>query len=165
MKRISLLILPILLCIILIACDTTGETTSTSSTNSKLESETNESSATSSNESSKDNSVSNTSSEASEYSKEEVSGEQGNQNLQKEFEVSVTINGTTALGNAGFSIKSGYNKTHKIVLSGTADAINAIDSSKIKADIDVSSTSSIGTFEYLIIYTVPNNVNIVSTSA
>ena len=40
-----------------------------------------------------------------------------------------------------------------------------MDISEITADVDVSGTSSVGKFEFLIIYSVPENVTVVSTSA
>lgn len=162
MKRFALLLLPVLLCIILIACDTTGENVSDASNqasteNSKTESSVNESSAESTVDESEQSSVE--SSSIPDESNTESS------KIREEFDVSVTIHGTTALGNAGFSVKSGYAKNQKITVEGDKDVIAALDISKITADVDVSGTSSVGKFEFLIIYSVPENVTVVSTSA
>ena len=162
MKRITLLLLPILLCIILIACDTTGEN---ASGNSDIESNITESIV-----SDEASSVESNSGESSATATEDssISSESSSfvpLTVQKEFEVSVTLHGVTALGNAGFSVKSGYQKTQKITLEASQDVINALDTSKITADVDVSGTASVGTFEFLILYSVPENVEIVSTSA
>lgn len=165
MKRLTLLLLPILLCIILIACDTTGEnvsnisqSTSNDNDESSLSSDgsTDESTATSTE--SNDASVEESSSASNESSED-------SSKIQEQFDVSVTIHGTTALGNAGLSVKSGYAKNQKITVEGDKDVIGALDISKITAGVDVSGASSIGTFEFLIIYSVPENVTVVSTSA
>ena len=162
MKRITLLLLPILLCIILIACDTTGENASGNSDT--------ESNITESIVSDEASSVESNSGESSATATEDssISSESSSfvpLTVQKEFDVSVTLHGVTALGNAGFSVKSGYQKTQKITLEASQDVINALDTSKITADVDVSGTASVGTFEFLILYSVPENVEIVSTSA
>ena len=161
MKRLTLLLLPILLCIVLIACDTTGENISNVS-------DVQESDNASGNESniSKSESTADSSSSATQESSTPNESEGSNlTTIQKEFDVSITLHGTTALGNAGFSVKSGYAKMQKITLEGDKDVIESLDTTKITADVDVSSATSIGTFEFLIIYTAPENVNIVSTSA
>lgn len=163
MKRLSLLLIPILLCSALIACDTTSETISDFTTESSYASsnpvdESNtESSFENNNE---EESIENQeSSEPTESSNSEPSV------IQKEFEVSVTVNGTTALGNAGLSLKSGYTKNQKITIKGRSDEFASLDASKITATVDVSSVNSIGTFEFLIIYSIPDNFETVSTSA
>ncbi len=166
MKRLTLLLLPILLCIILIACDTSGENTSEvsnfSETESSIGSESNISKTESSEEST---STENNSSTTEESSNTTDNSDSATTTIQKEFEISVTLHGTTALGNAGFSVNSGYAKNQKITIEGTKDVIDAFDSSKITADVDVSGASSIGTFEFLIVYKVPENVKVISTSA
>jgi hypothetical protein len=162
MKRFALLLFPVLLCIILIACDTTGENVSDASNQasteiSQTESSVNESTAESSVDESEQSSV-----ESSSTPDESITE---SSKIREEFDVSVTIHGTTALGNAGFSVKSGYAKNQKITVEGDKDVIAALDISEITADVDVSGTSSVGKFEFLIIYSVPENVTVVSTSA
>ena len=137
MKKIALLLLPIILCIVLISCDTTGENVSSvSKTESNVTNESTVSKEDSNDITSNDNnSVTEDSSVSSESSSFVPL------TVQKEFDVSVTLNGTTALGNAGFTVKSGYQKNQKITISSTQDVIDAIDTSKIKK-IKVVSLSS-----------------------
>ncbi len=165
MKKFALLLLPILLCIILIACDTSSETLSgnsqTESTNSSNDTaSSNDSSANTESSYSDDSSAATESSEATDESYSD-----SDTIIEKEFEVSVTLHGTTALGNAGFSVKSGYTKTQKVTVQGQKDVLDSLTSEQIKADVDLSGVSSEGAVEFLIIYSVPDGVTIKSTSA
>lgn len=163
MKRIALLLLPILLCLILIACDTTSETVSEAT---QSESNENNQSSNTTEASKSESSVEASDSTSSEENP--VSDTESNNDastIQKEIEVSVTLRGTTALGNAGFSVNSGYENIQKVVVEGEKDKIESLDNSKVTAEVDISSASSIGTFEFLILYTVPENIEIISTSS
>ena len=166
MKRLTLLLLPILLCILLFACDMTSENVSSISDIPEVESSSGNESHVSITETSEESTSTDNNGSATEDSSEPTESSNGEPaTIQKEIDVTVTVNGTTALGNAGLSVKSGYSKNQKITVEGDKDLIDSLDASKISAEIDVSGTSSIGTFEFLIIYKVPENVKIISTSA
>jgi len=168
MKKFALLLFPILLCFLLIACDFSSESGESSSAvesqNSTTSSTNDESSVTSStdtqnstdssvNENSEDNN-----SQASDVFLDET------EIIEATFNLPITVKGSDALDKAGFTVDSGFNKTVSVTVEATRAIINNVTASQIVASIDVSGVIEDGEIEFLIDYSIPDNLTVKSTS-
>lgn len=151
MKKIALLLIPIILCTSLMACDP--------------EAIDNSSSIASKPESSIDKGFySSTASESTNESSEASIDESSEALIEKTFEISVTLEGTEALAKAELTLKSGFSKTVTVTVEGAKEAINSLQVSEFSARIDLSSIASAGDVECLILYTIPENATVKSVS-
>ncbi len=159
MKRLALLIFPLILVFVLIACDGgSGITTSnggqadTSKDVSIPSGSTNDNSDTSGTASST-------------VSVPDSSNGTQNETEQKTFtDIPVTLIGTDALDKAGFKPDSSFNKTVSVTVKGTSAALNAISASDITATIDVSAIIEAGDIECMVEYKLPDGIEFVETS-
>lgn len=155
MKKFLLLLLPILLCAILIACDFSGETTSTQDSSVNESSLSNASSEVEKEESKNANSQSVESSQISSSSDEII---------EKSIDVSVTLTGVNDLEKAGFKVDSGFNKVISVTVKGEKSNIDNLAASDISAIIDLAGVTESGKVEFLINVTVPENITFVAAS-
>ncbi len=159
MKKFSLLLLPLLLVIALLACE--GEESNKKNNNKDTQSSIIESSEVSS-----DNN-SNTSSSNSDSSNSGESSNIDNSNTEtattKTFYkvVEVKINGKDKLESAGFRISSSSELKVTVTVSGAPEILYGTSANDIIAEVDVSMVSETGEVELMVSYTVPNNLYII----
>lgn len=153
MKRLLLLLFPILLCAILIACDFSaenGESTAVSNNSAENSSHASESLTSQSD-------ISRTESQTG-------SSESENENVQNSFEIPVTLLGEDTLEKGGLRVSGDYNKTVTVTVEGTRDIIESLEAAQFVASIDLSGVIETGDIEFLINYTIPEGVDLVSKS-
>ena len=152
MKRFALLLLPILLCAILIACDFSGE------------------GSTSQNVSGESSSTTSQSSDVSLDASETLSNDNSNPNqstdetVQNNIEVPVALTGLDALDKVGFVVSTDFNQTVTVTVEGSRSNVEDLNASDIIASIDLSGVAESGNVEFLINVTVPENVTFISVS-
>lgn len=155
MKKFLLLLFPILLCALLIACDFSGEGTvsNTVDASSKAES----SVVSGSNEAS---------SEADESTANGESSETNNENeiVENTIEVPVTLTGVDSLEKAGFKADSSFNKSISVTVEGTRAGVEDLKASDISATVDLSGVIESGNVEFLVNVTVPEGVTLKDVS-
>ncbi len=155
MKKFLLLLFPLLLCALLIACDFSGEITSSQDpfdNESKINSSAVENSTEASNT---ENSQSGESSQVS---------SDGDETIEKSIDISVTLNGVSELEKTGFKVSSDFNKVISVTVTGAKSTIDNLTASDISAVIDLAGVTESGNVEFLINITVPENVTFVSAS-
>lgn len=152
MKKYLLIIFPIVLCLLLMACDFSGEI------NVSVASDP-ESSIGSADESSV---VSNT--ESKNESSSANNSESETTELEKSFDVSVTAIGADALNASGLKLKNEISKSVSVTVKGEKSAIDALNATAITATIDLSGITNSGNVECLINVTVPDGITLVSVS-
>lgn len=162
MKKLLLLLFPVFMCVILIACDFTSDNDESKNIESSFSniSETEDSSVYS-NESSKQTESSNQT-ESSEAS--EISDESTDDIIEKTIDVALTLTGTDALNNAGFVVDSNFNMTVSVTVEGTKEAIENLKASDISATVDLSGVVESGNIQFLINFVVPDGITFKSAS-
>ena len=151
MNKYLLLLLPVLLCMLLIACDFTSEIDVSvgSGNESSIDSST-ESSIASGSESKNESSATNS--------------ESAPTDVEKAFDVSVSAIGADALDASGLKLKNEISKTVTVTVKGEKNAIDALDASSIIATVDLSGITTNGNIECLINVTIPDEFTFVSVS-
>lgn len=151
MKKLILLLFPLMLCVIFIACDFSGEGT--------------ESATNISNSSTVSQSVSNNESAGNPINSDSIQSQIPTDDIIEEnIDVPVTLTGLEALTNAGFSADSSFNKTVTVTVEGKRSAVEDLKASDIGAAIDLSGVVESGKVEFMINFTAPEGVTIKSTS-
>lgn len=154
MKKFLLLLFPILLCFVLIACDFSSESGSSSDISSA---EGIQSSASS--ESKNNNSSNAGSSQASSSSSQSDS-----ELIESVIEIPITIIGSETLSGAGFTVDSAFSKTVSVTVEATKSVIDSLDTKQFTATIDVSGVIETGDIEFLINYSIPEGITVKSRS-
>ena len=141
MKRLYLLLIPLLLAVVLMACNTTSDTNSNPDNNS--------------------NAVSGTSS-ITDNSKNEVP--LAPNEIEKTFDdVALTLIGEEDLLDAGYKVKS---KTVSVSVKGEKSLVEAMTSADIVACIDVTDVQETGEdVEFLVSYSVPEGIVITQSES
>ena len=150
MKKFLLLLFPILLCAMLIACDFSGEVDSSSSNSSDI---TNQSSDIVGESSTVNSATSDNSSSQEESQSNEVA-----------LDLPITIVGNDTLEKAGFAVDSAFNKMVSVTLVATTGNIADVSAENVSATIDVSGVIETGDIEFLINYNIPDGFSLVSKS-
>lgn len=153
MKRLLLLLFPVLLCAILIACDFSVE----NGDNSNISDNSVETSNVASESVTSESNNSNTESQAG-------SSETENENVQNSFEIPVTLLGEDTLEKGGLRVSGDFNKTVTVTVEGTRNVIETLEAAQFVALIDLSGVIETGDIEFLINYTIPEGVDLVSKS-
>ena len=147
MKKFALLLIPIITCALLIACDFSAEN---GGDNSSIASSSQ--SATSGTSSSVVSQSGNSGSVTGESS--------GNDIIETTIEIPIKISGYDALSNAGFSVDQNFSKNVKLTIEAEKSVIDSLDLSVFSATVDVSGVIESGDIECMVNYTAPENVTI-----
>ena len=138
MKRLYLLLIPLLLVLALMACESSGNN------NGGTNVESNDSqSAASGIDSTEESSL------------PDLSGLN-----EKSFDIPVTLDGAEALANAGLKADP---RTISVTVKASDDILEALTASDITAKVDVSGISDVGNVELDIAYSAPESVYIVDS--
>ena len=146
MKRFALILIPLMLSVLLMACDFSGENTDSSA------------------------GTENSSSEASKNPSENTSitvSDTVSPDGKTEIKIAgipVILKGIDELKNAGYTADSSFNMTVDVVLKGEKDVVTALTTADIVASVDVSGARETGEAEFMIDYSNPEGTEIVSTS-
>ena len=138
MKRLYLLLIPLLLVLALMACESSGNN------NGGTNVESNDSQSTASGIDSTE-----------ESSLPDLSGLN-----EKSFDIPVTLDGAEALANAGLKADP---RTISVTVKASDDILEALTASDITAKVDVSGISDVGNVELDIAYSAPESVYIVDS--
>jgi len=153
MKRLLLLLFPVLLCAILIACDFSVENGESSNVSNNSVETSNVASESVTSESNNSNPES-----------QADSSETENENVQNSFEIPVTLLGEDTLEKGGLRVSGDFNKTVTVTVEGTRNVIETLEAAQFVALIDLSGVIETGDIEFLINYTIPEGVDLVSKS-
>ncbi len=163
MKKVSLLLLPIILIIALLACESTNDTNGTNNDKNDISSEI---SVETSNSQSDDNTSDlSQSDESSNTDMPNTDNSDSDTTATKTFDsVAVTIIGESELKNSGFRLGSSSVLTVKVTVTGLSDIINSVSVTDIVAKVDVSNIAETGEVDMMVVYTLPNGLTRIDPS-
>ncbi len=159
MKKFTLLLLPLLLIIALLACESTD-----TDNNSKKDKDTDSSEIVSSATSSDNGENSN------ETNSSQSSSDSGNTSTPdiaqiKTFDnVAVKLKGEAALKSAGFRVGSASELTVKVTVTGDPGIVSSTTANDIVAEVDVSNIAETGEVDMMVTYTLPTGLTRIDPS-
>ncbi|MBO5870762.1 MAG: hypothetical protein J6Q89_08440 [Clostridia bacterium] len=154
MKKFVLLLFPILLCFVLIACDFSGEGENSSLNPTDVANQSSD--------------VVNNGSSVTSQGSSSQNGQDGSSNpdeiVEHSFEIPISIVGADTLSNAGFAVDSAFSKKVTVTIEAKKSEIDTLDTSKFTATIDVSGVIETGDIEFLLDYKTPDGITIKNKS-
>lgn len=153
MKKFLLLLFPILLCAMLIACDFSGEGENSALSTSDVSNQSSDVINSSSSSTTEDGSQNN-----------QESSDNPDAIVEHNIEIPVSIVGADTLSNAGFAVDSAFSKKVTITIEVKQSEIDSLDTSKFTATIDVSGVIETGEIEFLLDYKTPEGITVKNRS-
>lgn len=142
MKKFLLVLIPLVIACMLMACDFSTEGGDSS-----------------------DNSKSQSSSTQTSTSESAGTSVPGDENIEITIpEVPVVLSGVDALKNLGYTADANFSMTVDVVISGFKSVIGTLTTTDIDASVDVSGASETGNIEFMIDVSVPEGASLISVS-
>lgn len=154
MKKLALLLIPLLLVIFMIACDNQSNVSNTKDNDEKSKQESSEI------ESKEDSSDNNISYVESDSTNSDVSSDDSETITRTITGITVQLNGKDKLNQNGYTV-SGSSITVDIKIEGPKNTVESLTADDFSATIDVSTIAEDGNIEMMIYYTVPSGINVI----